>query len=90
MKIKVTYFGPIADFAGRDEEEIEIEEGRVVTVVDLLKMLSIRHGQEFSEAINGPRCLITVSGSMEYHTEKLNTKLKDGDHVFITTLVAGG
>ena len=53
-------------------------------------MLSIRHGQEFSEAINGPRCLITVSGSMEYHTEKLKTKLKDGDHVFITTLVAGG
>ena len=62
----------------------------MITVIDLLKMLSIRHCQEFSEAINSPRCLITVSGSMEYHTEKLKTKLRDGDHVFITTLVAGG
>ena len=96
LKVKVEYIGHVREIlhSGR-EEELEISEG--ASLGDLLLVLSEKYGQPFKNAVYEPggadlkpNFIITVNGYLLNQLNGIETKLKHGDHVILTSIVSGG
>ncbi len=96
LRVKVEYIGHVREIirSGR-EEELEISEG--ASLGDLLLMLSEKYGEPFKKAVYEPggtdvktNFLITVNGYLLNQLNGVETKLKHGDHVILTSIVSGG
>lgn len=96
MKVKVEYIGHIREIiqSGR-EEDVEVSEG--ASLANLLSMLSEKYGDSFKKAVYEPgstdvkpNFIITVNGYLLNQLNGVETKLKHGDHVILTSIVSGG
>lgn len=96
LRVKVEYIGHVREIirSGR-EEELEISEG--ASLGDLLLMLSEKYGEPFKKAVYEPggtdlkpNFIVTVNGYLLNQLNGVETKLKHGDHVILTSIVSGG
>lgn len=96
MRVKVEYIGHVREIirSGR-EEELEVSEG--ASLGDLLLMLSEKYGEPFKKAVYEPggtdlkpNFIVTVNGYLLNQLNGIETKLKHGDHVILTSIVSGG
>jgi MoaD family protein len=96
LKVKVEYIGHIREIIrSGGEEAIEVSEG--ASLADLLSMLSERYGESFKKAVYEPgstdvksNFIITVNGYLLNQLNGVETKLKNGDHVILMSVVSGG
>jgi MoaD family protein len=96
LRVKVEYIGHVREIirSGR-EEELEVSEG--ASLGDLLLMLSEKYGEPFKKAVYEPggtdlkpNFIVTVNGYLLNQLNGVETKLKHGDHVILTSIVSGG
>jgi MoaD family protein len=96
LRVKVEYIGHVREIirSGR-EEELEVSEG--ASLEDLLLMLSEKYGEPFKKAVYEPggtdlkpNFIVTVNGYLLNQLNGVETKLKHGDHVILTSIVSGG
>lgn len=96
LRVKVEYIGHVREIirSGR-EEELEVSEG--ASLGDLLIMLSEKYGEPFKKAVYEPggtdlkpNFIVTVNGYLLNQLNGIETKLKHGDHVILTSIVSGG
>jgi molybdopterin converting factor small subunit len=92
MKIRVTYAAQAKVAAGRDSEEIELDEP--ISVHDLVVRLARQHGAAFGRlALDGRGCphpaLLVVVGDEQVRPGD-HRLLKAGDGVTILTPISGG
>ena len=80
MKIKIRYFASIKEILGKNEEEIEVEEG--ISAGALKKMLLTIH----SKITEKEQLLIAINGSFVDPKKKI----KEGDVVALFPPVSGG
>jgi MoaD family protein len=96
LKVKVEYIGHIREIirSGR-EEELEVADG--ASLSDLLSMLSEKYGEAFKKAVYDPGgsdvksgYIITVNGYLLNQLGGIDTRLKNGDHIALMSIVSGG
>jgi adenylyltransferase/sulfurtransferase len=91
MSINIELSGGLAQIAGHKKATVKAS-----TLHDVLEKLSKRYGKEFEKRLfdggGKPRRFINiyVNGRDYRFLEKLNTKLREGDSVFLIPAVAGG
>lgn len=95
MNVKVEYLGSISEIIGGQSEE-EITTGDI-SVADLLKILSDKHGEGFRGAVYEttetklkPKCVITINGRLPSELNGVESKLKHGDRIVLMPIVGGG
>ncbi|MEM2912216.1 MAG: MoaD/ThiS family protein [Candidatus Bathyarchaeia archaeon] len=96
LKVKVEYIGHVRQIIHSSrEEELEVSEG--ASLGDLLLMLSEKYGEPFKKAVYEPggadlkpNFIITVNGYLLNQLNGIETKLRNGDHVILTSIVSGG
>ena len=94
MRIAVKFFTTLREIAGKREEEIEARDD--VTVKEILKYLSEKHGREFVDYLYDTEgraksyLQFLVNGRSITTLEGFETKLKNGDQVAIIPPVGGG
>lgn len=79
----------LLEITGERRNSIQVTDGS--TVKELLNTLSERYGSKFGRVVldENPYILIVVNGR-SIHKYGLETKLKDGDSIVMSTLVSGG
>ena len=95
MKIDVEYLGFIKNMLGKRREEFTI--GQEAILSDLLNELSEIYGAPFKKEVYEPGdkdvktgFVVTVNGFLSEQLKGMDTKLKQGDHVILMTLMSGG
>ena len=91
MKIRLKTFGALEQMI--NEQEFSFPEG--IRMEEFIDVLAERYGSQIREhllpggAFN-THYFIFVNGKNIKQLQDMNTELKDGDSVFVTTLVDGG
>ncbi len=95
MKIDVEYLGFIKNMLGKRNEEFTLGSGSLLS--DLLNKLSEVYGAPFKKDVYEPGdkdvktgFVVTVNGFLSEQLKGVDTKLKEGDHVILMTLMSGG
>ena len=95
MKVKVEYLGFIKNMLNKRAEELELREGSTLQI--LLGKLSESHGASFRKEVFEPGSkgmkvgfVLTVNGVLMGQLEGIETRLKNGDHVILMSLMSGG
>lgn len=94
MKIKAKFFTSLREITGKKVEEIQLQ--RVITVEELLILLSEKYGKEFREYIYNKNGKVQSFLSFILNGKNINvlqsfsTKLKEGDIIAIIPPVGGG
>ncbi len=95
MKVKVEYLGFVKNMLNKRFEEFELREDTLLQ--DLLSKMSNLHGKRFRKEVFEPNqenlkygFVATVNGVLIGQLEGLKTKLKNGDHVILMSLMSGG
>ena len=95
MKVKVEYLGFIKNLLKKRVEEFELNDE--TKLQSLLGKLSDLHGQPFKKEVfeRGLEDLktgfvVTVNGILIGQLDGIKTKLRDGDHVILMSLMSGG
>ncbi len=95
MKIRVEYLGFIKNLLNKRIEEFELTEG--TQLHELLSELSNLYGAPFKKEVFEPGqkdvktgFVVTVNGALMGQLKGVNTRLKDGDHVILMSLMSGG
>lgn len=95
MKVKVTYLGYIRTLVGKGEETFELKEK--ATLEELLTIIAEKYGRPFQEEVyesNHSKLKhgygVIINGFLMTRLHGLKTFLKEGDKVFLTTLISGG
>jgi len=95
MKIDVEYLGFIKNMLGKRREEFTMAQETLLS--DLLNKLSEIYGAPFKKEVYEPGdkdiktgFVVTVNGILSEQLKGMNTKLKQGDHVILMTLMSGG
>ena len=95
MKIKVEYLGFIKNLLGKRIEEFELSDE--ASLKELLGKLSSRYGKPFKKEVFeiGQKdvkygFVVTINGVLIRQLEGMETKLKNGDHVILMSLMSGG
>jgi molybdopterin synthase sulfur carrier subunit len=83
-EIKITYWGHLADLAGRKEDAVTGAE----TVRDVLTHVKAAYGKDAEKAAK--TMLITVNGKSILRTGLYKTKVEAGDGVSFLPICAGG
>lgn len=94
--MKVEYLGHIRNIIGSErEEEVEVSQGSPLSV--LLTMLSGKYGKPFQKSVYEtnttdvkPNFIVTINGYLLNQLNGVKTKLKNGDHVILMSIVSGG
>ena len=97
MKVKVRFFTSLREIVGKREETLSFNKDEKVTVDLVLKMLTKKYGNPFSEyvydsKISQPKAFLQflVNGNSALTLNGLETELKDGDLLAILPPVGGG
>ena len=96
MKVTVEYLGYIKQTLGVEQgEPVELTNDALIR--DLVTVLAEKHGDPFQKAIYEPKgielkphYIASVNGLLLNQLNGIETKLKDGDHVFFMPVVTGG
>jgi molybdopterin synthase sulfur carrier subunit len=94
MKIKVKFFTSLREITGKKVDEIRLQ--RVITVEELLTLLSEKYGKKFREHIYNKKGKVQdflsflVNGKNINVLQGFDTKLKEGDTIAILPPVGGG
>lgn len=95
MKIRVQYFASVRELVGLREEILDVEEK--ATVLDVLRVLARRHGEEFREYVFNPgtesprsHLQFLVNEDSISSLNGLSTVLPDNSSLAIFPPVAGG
>ena len=94
MKIKAKFFTSLREITGKKVEEIQLK--RVITVEELLILLSEKYGKEFREYIYNKNGKVQSFLSFFLNGKNINalqgfgTKLKEEDIIAIIPPVGGG
>lgn len=95
MRVKVEYLGFIKNMLKKRMEEVELTGGS--SLDELLTTLSKRYGPPFQKDVFEPGqedvktgFVVTVNGVLMGQLEGVDTKLKNGDHVILMSLMSGG
>ncbi len=89
MKVTVIFFGPLRDFVGKREVEVEVDEK--ATVQDLLDELCRNYGSRFTEYVlrtGFPRLILDGKSIQSMSYSEL--RLKDGSRFCIFPPAVGG
>lgn len=97
MYISVRFFTSLREIIGKREEILEFPKDETVTLDEVLKRLSKRHGQGFTQYVYDSRTgevkgflQFLVNGRSASTINALETKLSDGDVLAIIPPVGGG
>jgi molybdopterin converting factor small subunit len=92
VKVKVEYLGFIKNLLNK-----RIEFGEGTTLQELLGKLSSLYGNPFKREVFEPGLrdvkygfVVTVNGVLMGQLEGVETKLKNGDHIILMSLMSGG
>ena len=95
MKVKVHYLGLIRKLINQSEDEFELEEGALLSVV--LDRISGLYGRPFEKEFYEPGLkdvkmgfVVTVNGVLMGQLHGLDTRLNDGDNIVLMSLMSGG
>jgi len=94
MKIEVKFFTSLREITGKKVDKIQLQS--VITVEELLTLLSEKYGKKFREYIYNKKgkvhgfLSILVNGKNINVLQGFETKLKQGDTVAILPPVGGG
>lgn len=95
MRVKVEYLGFIKNMLNKRVEELELNQD--TTLQHLLSKLSNLYGSSFKKEIFEPGqedvktgFVVTVNGVLMGQLAGTETKLKEGDHVILMSLMSGG
>ena len=95
MKIKVIYLGYVRNLTKKSQETFEVKEN--ITIGELLNVISRKYGSPFQHEIYEPEQEklkheygVIINGFLMNRLQGLKTILKNGDKVFLTTLISGG
>ncbi len=94
MKLVIKFFTSLREITGKKEEELEFS--GIITVKELLTLLSERYGRHFLDYLYDKKgnvqtyIQILVNGRGIEASQGLETKLKDGDIIAIFPPVGGG
>jgi len=95
LKIRVQYFASVRELVGLREEILDVEEK--ATVLDVLRVLARRHGEEFREYVFNPgtesprsHLQFLVNEDSISSLNGLSTVLLDNSSLAIFPPVAGG
>jgi len=94
MKVKVKFFTTLRELTGKKEEEIE--SSKVITVAELLSLLSKRYGREFTDYVYDERGRVRshlhllINGRSITTLQGFETRLEEGDSFAIIPPVGGG
>lgn len=95
MKVKVEYLGFIMNMLNKRVDEFEVNEG--TTLQGLLSRLSSLYGGAFKKEVfeAGQEdvktgFVVTVNGVLMGQLKGVKTRLKNGDHVILMSLMSGG
>ena len=95
MKVKVEYLGFIKNLLNKRVEELELSEG--TSLQELLGKLSNLYGTPFKKEVFEPGqkdvkygFVVTVNGVLTGQLDGVETRLKNGDHVILMSLMSGG
>jgi molybdopterin synthase sulfur carrier subunit len=95
LKITVQYFASVRELVGLREEILEV--GEKATVLDVLRILARRHGEEIREYVFNPgtkspssHLQFLVNGDSISSLNGLSTVLPDGSSLATYPPVAGG
>jgi len=95
MKVKVEYLGIIKNLLNKRVEEFDLTEG--ATLHELLSKLSNSYGAPFKKEVFEPGqkdvktgFVVTVNGVLMGQLAGVETRLKNGDHVILMSLMSGG
>lgn len=95
MKVKVEYLGFIKNMLNKRFDEFKLREG--TPLQELLNRMSDSYGASFKKEVfeTGHADIkygfvITVNGVLIGQLKGLKTRLRDGDHVILMSLMSGG
>jgi len=95
MKVRVHYLGFIKNLLKKGEEELELEEGALLS--DLLNKIAGIYGEPFQKEVyeSGLKdvktgFVVTVNGFLMGQLHGVDTRLNEGDSVILMTLMSGG
>jgi molybdopterin converting factor small subunit len=95
MKVKVHYLGFIRKLINQSEDQLELEEGALLSVV--LDKIAGLYGQPFKKEFYEPGLkdvkmgfAVTVNGILIDQLQGVNTCLNDGDNIILMSLMSGG
>ncbi len=94
MRVTVKFFTTLREITSKREEEMDLPNS--ITVEELLRLLSKKHGKRFMDYVYDdrrkvqPHLQFLVNGRSTITLQGLKTKLGDGDHIAIVPPVGGG
>jgi molybdopterin synthase sulfur carrier subunit len=94
MKVEVRFFTSLREITGKKAEEIQLQS--VITVEEMLNLLSEKHGEKFREYVYGKEGKVQnflsflVNGRNINVLQGFGTELKPGDIMAIIPPVGGG
>lgn len=95
MNVKVEYLGFIKNLLNKRVEQFELSEE--TSLQDLMDKLSELHGEHFKKEVFEPGqkdvktgFVVTVNGVLIGQLDGIETRLKDGDHIILMSLMSGG
>ena len=94
MKVEVKFFTSLRDITGKKADEMQLQS--VITVEELLTLLSEKYGKKFTEYIYNKKGKVQdflsflVNGKNINVLQGFDTELKQGDTIAIIPPVGGG
>ena len=95
MRVKVEYLGFIKNMLNKRVEDFELSDG--ASLQELLGKLSDYYGASFRKEVFEPGLkdmktgfVVTVNGVLMGQLDGVETKLRNGDHVILMSLMSGG
>ena len=94
MNVEVKFFTSLREITGKKTDKIQLE--NVITIEELLTLLSYKYGKNFREYIYDKKGKVQgflsflVNGKNINILEGFDTKLKQGDTIAILPPVGGG
>jgi molybdopterin converting factor small subunit len=95
VKVEVEYLGFIKNMLNKRVENFELSDG--TSLQGLLGKLSDQYGASFKKEVFEPGLedvktgfVVTVNGVLTGQLDGVETKLRNGDHVILMSLMSGG
>jgi MoaD family protein len=94
LGVKIRLMGPMADFIGKTELDVQVKEG--TTLCDVFQEVGREYGQNVKKKIIAPDgdfhpyVLVSLNGTDVRGQKGIDTRLNDGDEVLLALLITGG